>query len=130
MFNYNRIVFKDNETPLNAITMNHLEIAIHKLANHSLFPSDLEAGDGIQLSATKEGKLRIDNKNKSLLSVNVSRFDVVYEIPEDATMGELYLLLDEETNKLKGMYWGTICIFSNENNNNIKDDNTEDDGTL
>lgn len=130
MFNYNRIVFKDNETPLNAITMNHLEIAIHKLANHSLFPSDLEAGEGIQFSATKEGKLRIDNKNKSLLSVNISRLDVVYEIPENATMGELYLLLDEETNKLRGMYWGTICIFSNENNNDIKDDNTEDDGTL
>ena len=65
-----------------------------------------------------------------MLSVCVSRLDVVYEIPEDATMGELYLLLDEETNKLKGMYWGTICIFSNENNNDIKDDNTEDDGTL
>jgi hypothetical protein len=130
MFNYNRIIFKDNETPLNAVTMNHLEIAIHKLANYSLFPSDLEAGEGIQFSSTKEGKLRIDNKNKSLLSVNVSRFDVVYKIPEDATMGELYLLLDEETNKLRGMYWGTICIFSNENNNDIKDDNTEDDGTL
>ena len=128
MYNYNRIIFKDNETPLNAITMNHLELAIHKLANNSLFPSDLVAGEGIDISPTCDGKVKIEQKgsNKSLLSVNIERLDVVYEIPAYATTGQLYLLLDESTKKLKGLYWGHICIFSTDN---LEDDN-KDNGTL
>ena len=130
MYNYNRIIFKDNETPLNALTMNHLEVAIHKLANNSLFPSDLIAGEGIDISSTCDGKVKIEQKNisndKSLYSLNIDRLDVVYEIPSYATTGQLFLLLDESTKKLKGLYWGHICIFSNDN---IEDSN-EDDGTL
>lgn len=110
MFNYNRIIFKDNETPLNAITMNHLEIAIHKLANHSLFPSDLIGGEGIDISSTDEGRVKIEQKNKGVFSLNINRLDVVYELPEDATMGELYLLLNED-NVFQGLYWGKICLF-------------------
>lgn len=132
MYNYNRIIFKDNETPLNAITMNHLDLAIHKLANNSLFPSDLVAGEGINISSTCDGRVKIEqkesDKNKGLYSLNIERLDVVYEIPAYATTGQLFLLLDENTKKMKGLYWGHICIFSNENNN-IEDDN-EDDGTL
>lgn len=130
MYNYNRIIFKDNETPLNAITMNHLELAIHKLANNSLFPSDLVAGEGIDISSTCDGKVKIEQKdsNRGLFSINVERLDVVYEIPAYATTGQLFLLLDESTKKLKGFYWGHICIFSTENNN-VEDD-YEDDGTL
>lgn len=132
MYNYNRIIFKDNETPLNAITMNHLDLAIHKLANNSIFPSDLVAGEGINISSTCDGRVKIEqkesDKNKGLYSLNIERLDVVYEIPAYATTGQLFLLLDENTKKLKGLYWGHICIFSNENNN-IEDDN-EDDGTL
>jgi hypothetical protein len=129
MYNYNRIIFKDNETPLNALTMNHLEVAIHKLANNSLFPSDLIAGEGIDISSTCDGKVKIEQKNindKSLYSLNIDRLDVVYEIPSYATTGQLFLLLDESTKKLKGLYWGHICIFSNDN---IEDSN-ENDGTL
>ncbi len=126
MYNYNRIIFKDNETPLNAITMNHLEVAIHKLANHSIFPSDLVAGEGINISSTDDGKVKIGQSSKGIFSLNISRLDVVYEIPSDATMGELYLLLDEESKKLKGLYWGNICIFSN----NIEDNNEDNNGTL
>lgn len=124
MFNYNRILFKDNETPLNSITMNHLDVAIHKLANNSLFPSDLIAGEGIDISSTCDGKVKIEQKNitnNSLYSLNVERLDVVYEIPSYATTGQLYLLLDESTKKLKGLYWGHICIFSN----NIDDDSDQ-----
>lgn len=144
MFNYNRIIFKDNETPLNAITMNHLEIAIHKLANHSLFPSDLIGGEGIDISSTEEGKVRIEQKNKGVFSLNINRLDVVYELPEDATMGELYLLLSED-NVFQGLYWGKICLFKkSENgsqleisdgelmtseNENLKNDK-EDNGTI
>lgn len=126
MYNYNRIIFKDNETPLNAVTMNHLEVAIHKLANHSIFPSDLVAGEGINISSTDDGKVKIGQSSKGIFSLNISRLDVVYEIPSDATMGELYLLLDEESKKLKGLYWGNICIFSN----NIEDNNEDNNGTL
>lgn len=130
MYNYNRIIFKDNETPLNAITMNHLDLAIHKLASNSLFPSDLVAGDGISISSTCDGRVKIEQKesenNKGLYSLNIDRLDVVYEIPAYATTGQLFLLLDESTKKLKGLYWGHICIFSNDN---IEDDNKEN-GTL
>ena len=144
MFNYNRIIFKDNETPLNAITMNHLEIAIHKLANHSLFPSDLIGGEGIDISSTEEGKVRIEQKNKGVFSLNINRLDVVYELPEDATMGELYLLLNED-NVFQGLYWGKICLFKKSENSsqleisdgdlvtpeneNLKNDK-EDNGTI
>lgn len=136
MFNYNRIIFKDNETPLNAITMNHLEIAIHKLANHSLFPSDLIGGEGIDISSTDEGKVRIEQKNKGVFSLNINRLDVVYQLPEDATMGELYLLLDEN-DTFQGLYWGKICLFrkSEDSNQLITTDeqlnsDKEDDGTI
>ena len=136
MFNYNRIIFKDNETPLNAITMNHLEIAIHKLANHSLFPSDLIGGEGIDISSTDEGKVRIEQKNKGVFSLNINRLDVVYQLPEDATMGELYLLLDEN-DTFQGLYWGKICLFrkSEDSNQLITTDEQlnsgkEDNGTI
>ena len=136
MFNYNRIIFKDNETPLNAITMNHLEIAIHKLANHSLFPSDLIGGEGIDISSTDEGKVRIEQKNKGVFSLNINRLDVVYQLPEDATMGELYLLLNEN-DTFQGLYWGKICLFrkSEDSNQLITTDeqlnsDKEDNGTI
>ncbi len=135
MYNYNRILFKDNETPLNAITMNHLEVAIHKLASHSLFPSDLVAGDNIDISSTEDGQVKISQKSKSLASLNISRLDVVYEIPSDATIGELYILLEEDTNNFKGLYWGQICLFKAadgqlqlENNGKLNED--EEDDTL
>lgn len=136
MFNYNRIIFKDNETPLNAITMNHLEIAIHKLANHSLFPSDLIGGEGIDISSTDEGKVRIEQKNKGVFSLNINRLDVVYQLPEDATMGELYFLLNEN-DTFQGLYWGKICLFrkSEDSNQLITTDeqlnsDKEDNGTI
>lgn len=135
MYNYNRILFKDNETPLNAITMNHLEVAIHKLASHSLFPSDLIAGDNIDISSTEDGQVKISQRRKSLLSLNISRIDVVYEIPGDATMGELFILLEEDTNNFKGLYWGQICLLKADNgqlqlNDNSKLNEDEEDGTL
>lgn len=135
MYNYNRILFKDNETPLNAITMNHLEIAIHKLASHSLFPSDLVAGDNIDISSTEDGQVKISQKSKSLVSLNINRLDVVYEIPSDATIGELYILLEEDTNNFKGLYWGQTCLFKSENGQLQLEDNSklnkdEEDDTL
>ena len=112
MYNYSRIIFKDNETPLNATIMNHLDAAIGKLATHSLFPSDLVEGDGISISSTDSGKVKISQKSDRVYSASVNRLEVVYSIPSDVTQGEIYLLLDEETDKLKGIYWGTICIFN------------------
>lgn len=111
MYNYSRIVFKDNETPLNATTMNHLDTAINRLATHSLFPSDIIPGDGINVEATDEGKVKISQKSDRVLSVNINRLDLVYRLPEDASAGEIYLLVSEETGKLQGIYWGTMCLF-------------------
>lgn len=116
MFNYNKVNFIDNETPLNASTMNHIDTAISRLATNSLFPSDIIAGEGIDISSYS-GKIKISQSQDSLVSVSVSRLEVVTVMPENPDASGLYLLVDVITKALKSLWLGNICLFTVGNSN-------------
>ena len=52
---YNKTIWEDNKTPVNAANLNNIENGISGLYSNALSVSDLIESDGIEIKSTSEG---------------------------------------------------------------------------
>ena len=56
---YNRTIWEDNKTKVNADRLNNIEKGISKLYDSSLTSADFEDSDSVEIRTTDEGKVKI-----------------------------------------------------------------------
>ena len=111
--NYNKTVWKDNVTPVNAANLNKIENAIGELFESTLGAANISAGDGIDVNVMDNNKGVEIKVNESVQrSSTIKRIESIIDsennVYEDDT---LYFVLDPDTNKLKKLILNGIRIY-------------------
>lgn len=111
--NYNKTVWKDNVTPVNAANLNKIENAIGELFESTLGAANISAGDGIDVNVMDNNKGVEIKVNESVQrSSTIKRIESIIDsennVYEDDT---LYFVLDPDTNKLKKLILNGIIIY-------------------
>ena len=100
--NYNKTVWKDNVTPVNATNLNKIENAIGDLYESALGAANISAGDGVDVNVMTNGGVEIKVNESVQRSSTVKGIEYIEDSESNAyEEGTLYFVLDPETNKLK-----------------------------
>lgn len=110
--NYNKTVWKDNVTPVNAANLNKIENAIGDLYESALGAANISAGDGVDVSVMTNGGVEIKVNESVQRSSTIKRIEYIEDSESNAyEEGTLYFVLDPETNKLKKIVLNGAIIY-------------------
>lgn len=105
---YKKTKWVDGVTPVNAANLNHIEKGISDLYSSALGVSNVQAGDGIEIS-NEDCKLVFSVKNDIIRSFSVKGIEVITEVPKDFEENVIYFIVPDK--KLTGIWLNGICIY-------------------
>lgn len=110
--NYMRTNWVDNKTPVNAANLNNIERGLVNLFANAISPAELKEGDGINITATKNGELEISTHN-TIRSSSCAGIEFIYAEmnPMEYTRNVLYLYIEPSSNKLRKLILNGDVIY-------------------
>ena len=109
---YIRTNWTDNKTPVNAANLNNIEKGISDLYSSAISPSEIVAGDGIEIGTTSEKELEISVDESVVRSASVTK--VEWRTEGDVASyedGAVYFVLSPETGKLSKIVVNNVVVY-------------------
>lgn len=91
---YNKTLWEDNKTPLNASNLNNIENGIEGLYNNALSFSNLQEGPGIKMDGLEGGDIRVSWALHEIFECPDNEYPgTLGEYYKDTELGILYFCL-------------------------------------
>jgi hypothetical protein len=108
---YIKTKWVDSSTPVNAANLNKIENGLADLFSLGLSASEVIGGDGVDVSVTSAGELKIAVTRDVLRSNSFLGIELVTELPEETEKGIMYFIQDPDTKKLSRIYINGAYIY-------------------